>query len=153
MSEPKLAALRAFLDKNLKRGFIRPSTSPLSAPVIFVKEKGGELHPCNDYRALNKLTVRDRYPLPLIGELLDRLKGAQVYTKLTLCVAYNLVRIRDGDEWKTAFGTRYGQCEYLVMPFRLTNAPAVFQRFMNVIFRDLLDRFVIVYLDDILIYS
>ncbi|XP_060103255.1 uncharacterized protein LOC132577484, partial [Heteronotia binoei] len=153
MSEPELAALRDFLDKNLKRGFIRPSTSPLSAPVLFVKKKSGELRLCNDYRALNKITIRDRYPLPLIPELLDRLKGAQIYTKLDLRGAYNLVRIRPGDEWKTAFGTRYGQYEHLVMPFGLTNAPAVFQRFMNDIFRDLLDRFTIIYLDDILIYS
>ncbi|XP_060112868.1 uncharacterized protein LOC132585122, partial [Heteronotia binoei] len=153
MSEPELAALRDFLDKNLKRGFIRPSTSPLSAPVLFVKKKSGELRLCNDYRALNKITIRDRYPLPLIPELLDRLKGAQIYTKLDLRGAYNLVRIRPGDEWKTAFGTRYGQYEHLVMPFGLTNAPAVFQRFMNDIFRDLLDRFAIIYLDDILIYS
>ncbi|XP_060096945.1 uncharacterized protein LOC132573472, partial [Heteronotia binoei] len=153
MSEPELAALRDYLDKNLKRGFIRPSTSPLSAPVLFVKKKSGELRLCNDYRALNKITIRDRYPLPLIPELLDRLKGAQIYTKLDLRGAYNLVRIRPGDEWKTAFGTRYGQYEHLVMPFGLTNAPAVFQRFMNDVFRDLLDRFTIIYLDDILIYS
>ncbi|XP_060115554.1 uncharacterized protein LOC132587290, partial [Heteronotia binoei] len=122
-------------------------------PLLFVKKKSGELRLCNDYRALNKITIRDRYPLPLIPELLDRLKGAQIYTKLDLRGAYNLVRIRPRDEWKTAFGTRYGQYEHLVMPFGLTNAPAVFQRFMNDIFRDLLDRFAIIYLDDNLIYS
>ena len=119
MSKPELAALQAFLDKNLKRGFIRPSTSPLSAPV---QKKGRELHPCNDYRALNKITIQDCYPRPLIAELLDRLKGAQVYTKLDLHGAYNLVRIRAGNEWKTAFGTRY-----LIMRFGLTSALAIFQ--------------------------
>ncbi|XP_015279897.1 PREDICTED: retrotransposon-like protein 1, partial [Gekko japonicus] len=153
MAEPELAALRDYLDKNLARGFIRPSTSPLSSPVLFVKKKTGDLRLCNDYRALNKITIRDRYPLPLIPELMDRLRGAQIYTKLDLRGAYNLVRIKAGDEWKTAFGTRYGQYEHLVMPFGLTNAPAVFQRFMNDIFRDLLDRFVVIYLDDILIFS
>ncbi|XP_054826969.1 uncharacterized protein LOC129324030 [Eublepharis macularius] len=145
--------LRDFLTTNLRRGFICPSTSPTSAPVLFVKKKNGELRLCNDYRALNKISIRDRYPLPLIPDLLEQVKGAQIYTKLDLRGAYNLVRIREGDEWKTAFSTRYGQYEYLVMPFGLTNAPAVFQRLMNDIFRDILDQFVIVYLDDILIYS
>ncbi|XP_061485300.1 uncharacterized protein LOC133385725, partial [Rhineura floridana] len=153
LSEPELAALREFLDKNLRRGFIRPSTSPAAAPVPFVKKKCGELRLCNDYRALNQITVRNRYPLPLIPELLERLRGARIFTKLDLRGAYNLVRMREGDEWKTAFRTRYGHFEYTVMPFGLCNAPAVFQHFMNDIFRDLLDRFLVIYLDDILIYS
>ncbi|XP_015279005.1 PREDICTED: RNA-directed DNA polymerase homolog [Gekko japonicus] len=153
MAEPELATLRDYHEKNLARGFIRPSTSPLSSPVLFVKKKTGDLRRCNDYRALNKITIRDCYPLPLIPELLDHLKGAQIYTKLYLQGTYNVVCIKAGDEWKTAFGTRYGQYEHLVMPFSLTNAPAVFQRFMNDVFRDLLDWFIIIYLDDILVYS
>uniref|UniRef100_A0A670IHI8 Gypsy retrotransposon integrase-like protein 1 n=1 Tax=Podarcis muralis TaxID=64176 RepID=A0A670IHI8_PODMU len=153
LTEPERGALQDFLRKNLERGFIRPSTSPTAAPVLFVKKKCGELRPCHDYRALNKITVPDRYPLPLISELLERVQGAQVFTKLDLRGAYNLIRIRAGDEWKTAFGTRYGQFEYLVMPFGLCNAPAVFQRYINHVFQDLLDKYVVVYLDDILIYS
>ncbi|XP_070795472.1 uncharacterized protein, partial [Pituophis catenifer annectens] len=153
MSEPELAALRDFLEKNLARGFIRPSTSPLSAPVLFVKKKTGDLRLCCDYRRLNAITVRNRYPLPLIPELMERLREASIFTKLDLRGAYNLVRVREGDEWKTAFGTRYGHFEYTVMPFGLTNAPAVFQHLMNDVFRDMLDRFVVIYLDDILIYS
>ena len=99
------------------------------------------------------MTIPNRYPLPLIPELLDRLQGARYFTKIDLRGAYNLIRIRPGDEWKTAFRTRYGHFEYTVMPFGLTNAPAVFQHMANDVFRDFLDRFVIIYLDDILIYS
>lgn len=153
MSEPELAALREFLEINLARGFIRPSTSPLSAPVFFVKKKTGDLRLCCDYRGLNAITVRNRYPLPLIPELLERLQRATVFTKLDLRGAYNLVRIREGDEWKTAFATRYGHFEFTVMGFGLSNAPAVFQHLMNDIFRDVMDKFVVVYLDDILIFS
>jgi len=106
-----------------------------------------------DFHGLNKLTKKDRYPLPLLTDLLDTPRKARVFTKIDLQHAYHLVRIADGNEWKTTFRTRYGSYEWLVMPFRLTNAPAAFQRFMNDIFHDLLDIFVIVYLDDILIYS
>lgn len=106
-----------------------------------------------DYRALNNITIKNRYPLPLIPEALDRLRSARVFTKLDLRGAYNLVRVKEGDEWKTAFRTRYGHFECLVMPFGLTNAPAVFQHFMNDVFRDLLDRIVLIYLDDLLIFS
>ena len=105
------------------------------------------------YGGLNRITKRDRYPLPLIGELLDRLRGCRFFTKIDLRSAYNLVRIREGDEWKTAFRTRYGHFQYVVMPFGLVNAPATFQHFLNDIFRNHLDQFVIVYLDDILIFS
>ena len=108
---------------------------------------------CVNYCGLNKITIRNRYPLPLIPGLLNQLATAKVYTKIDLCGAYNLVRIKSGDEWKTAFRTRFGHFEYTVMPFGLTNASAVFQHLMNDIFREYLDRFVIVYLDDILIYS
>lgn len=108
---------------------------------------------CVDYRALNNITIENRYPLPLILESLDRLRSACIFTKLDLRGAYNLTRVKEGDEWKTAFRTRYGHFECLVMPFVLTNIPAVFQHFMNDIFRDILDSYVLVYLDDILIYS
>jgi hypothetical protein len=108
---------------------------------------------CVDYRGLNKVTIKNRYPLPLISGLLDQLGQAKIYTKLDLRGAYNLVRIKEGDEWKTTFRTRYGHFEYNVMPFGLTNAPAVFQHLMNDVFREFLDDFVVCYLDDILVFS
>jgi transposase InsO family protein len=153
LSEPELKALRTWLDENLSKGFIRASSSPAGAPILFVKKKTGELRLCVDYRALNNITIKNRYPLPLIPETLDRLGKARIFTKLDLRGAYNLVRVKDGDEWKTAFRTRYGHYECRVMPFGLTNAPAVFQHFMNDVFRDVLDDFTVIYLDDILIYS
>ena len=119
--------------ENLGKKF-RPSRSPAGSPILFVKKKDGSLRLCVDYRGLNKITVKNRYPLPLIPNLLDQLRTATHFTKIDLRGAYNLVRIREGDEWKTAFRTRYGHFEYLVMPFGLTNAPAVFQHLMNNIF-------------------
>ena len=153
LSEPELVALRTYLDDNLQKGFIQPSKSPAGAPILFVKKKDGSLRLCVDYRGLNRITIRNRYPLPLIPELLDRLRTAKVFSKIDLRGAYNLVRIKPGDEWKTAFRTRYGHFEYKVMPFGLTNAPAVFQHMMNDIFREYLDHFVVIYLDDILVFS
>lgn len=153
MSEPELKVLREWLDENLAKGFIRHSTSPAGAALFFVEKKDKTLRPCVDYRELNKITVKNRYPLPLIPELLERLRSAKIFTKLDLRGAYNLIRIRKGDEWKTAFRTRYGHFESLVMPFGLCNAPATFQHFINDVLRDLLDQFVIAYLDDILIFS
>lgn len=153
LSETELKALSEWLEENLSKGFIRASQSPAGAPILFVKKKDGSLRLCVDYRALNNITVKNRYPLPLIPEALDRLRSARIFTKLDLRGAYNLVRVQEGDEWKTASRTRYGHFECLVMPFGLTNAPAVFQHFMNDVFRDLLDITVLVYLDDILIYS
>src|ERR1700735_4428734 len=153
LSQTELTALREFIDEHLTTGFIRPSRSPHGAPVLFIKKKDGGLHLCVDFRGLNKLTKKDRYPLPLITDLLDTPGRARIYTKIDLQHAYHLVRIAEGDEWKTAFRTRYGSFEWLVMPFGLTNAPAAFQRFMNDIFSDLLDVNITVYIDDILIYS
>jgi hypothetical protein len=153
LSEPELKALASWLKENLSKGFIRPSQSSAGAPILFVKKKDGSLRLCVDYRGLNTITHRNRYPLPLIHESLDRLRSAKIYTKIDLRGAYNLLRIKAGDEWKTAFRTKYGLFECLVMPFGLTNAPASFQHFMNDIFRDLLDVTVIIYLDDILIFS
>lgn len=153
LSAVELKELSDWLDDNLNKGFIRPSQSPAGAPILFVKKKDGSLRLCVDYRGLNKITIKNRYPLPLIPEALDRLCHAKIFTKLDLRGAYNLVRIKEGDEWKTAFRTRYGHFECLVMPFGLTNAPAVFQHFMNDVFRDLLDVTTLIYLDDILIFS
>ena len=153
LSPSELKVLREYIDENLANGFIRHSRSPAGAPIFFVKKKDGSLRLVVDYRGLNKVMVRNRYALPLIPNLLERLSGAKYFTRLDLRGAYNLVRIRPGDEWKTAFRTRYGHFEYTVMPFGLTNAPAVFQHMANDIFRDFLDIFIIIYLDDILIYS
>ncbi|SPO38662.1 uncharacterized protein PSFLO_04141 [Pseudozyma flocculosa] len=153
LSAKELDELRKYLDKNLSQGFIRPSKSPAAAPILFVPKKDGSLRLCVDYRGLNSVTVKDRYPIPLISEQLDRLARAVVFTKLDLRGAYNLLRIAPGDEWKTAFRTRYGSFEYLVMPFGLCNAPSTFQALMNEVLGDLLDVFVLVYLDDILIFS
>ena len=153
LSVAELGALRKFLDENLSAGFLRQSSSPHGAPVLFVKKKNGSLRLCVDFRALNRLTKKDHYPLPLISDLLQSPGKVRYYTKIDLRHAYHLVRVAEGDEWKTTFRTRYGAFEWLVIPEGLTNAPAAFQRFMNDIFQDLLDNSVIVYLDDILIYS
>ena len=153
LSTTELQTLREFIEESLNIGFIRPTKSPHGAPVLFIKKKDGSLRLCVDYRGLNKISKKDRYPIPLVADLLDAPKKARVFTKIDLRHAYHLVRIFPGDEWKTAFRTRYGSFEWLVMPFGLTNAPAAFQRFMNDIFGDLLDVCVLIYLDDILIYS
>jgi Reverse transcriptase (RNA-dependent DNA polymerase)/RNase H-like domain found in reverse transcriptase len=153
LSASKLTALREFIEEHLAIGFIGPSRSPHGAPVLFVHKKDSSLWLCVDFRGLNKISREDRYPLPLISDLLDAPKKARIYSKIDLWHTYHLARITDGDEWKTAFRTRYGSFEWLVMPFGLSNAPAAFQRFMNDIFADLLDVCVIIYLDDILIYS
>lgn len=134
-------------------GIIRPSSSPVGAGFFFVSKKDKSLRPCIDYRCLNQITIRNKYPLPLISSVCESLAGAKVFTKLDLRNAYHLVRIREGDEWKTAFNTPLGHFEYLVMPFGLTNAPAVFQTLVNDVLRDFLNRFVFVYIDDILIFS
>lgn len=152
LSQPKLKALHEFLDKNLNNGFINHSTSPRGAPILFVKKKSGELRLCVDFRALNRITKKDRYPLPLISDLLDAGRKVSIFTKIDLKHTYHLVQIAASDEWKTAFRTRYSSYQWNVMPFGLTNAPSAFQRFMNELFADLLDVNVVVYLDDILIY-
>jgi hypothetical protein len=153
MSELELKSLKDYLDDMLGKGFIRPSSSSAGAPVLFARKKDGSLRLCVDYRGLNRVTKKNRYPIPLIGDLIDRLKSAKIFSKIDLRAGYNNIRIRPGDEWKTAFRTRYGLFEYLVMPFGMTNAPATFQYFMNDIFHDMVDVFVIIYLDDILIFS
>ena len=153
LSEIELAALRNFIEEYTAKGFIRPSKSPAGAPILFVKKKDGSLRLCVDYRSLNKITRKDRYPLPRIDELLDRLRSAYIFTKLDLRSGYNLVRMREGDEWKTAFRTRYGSYEFLVLHFGLTNAPATFQHFMNDAFRSMLDDFLEIYLDDLIVFT
>jgi len=145
--------LKEFIDKNLTNGFIRSTSLPHGALVLFVKKKDGSLWLCIDFHGLNKITKKDQYPLPLISDLLDFPCKARIYTKIDLQHAYHLVRITEGDEWKTAFWTCYGTFKWSVMPFGLTNTPAAFQRFMNDVFSNLLDVCVVVYLDDILIYS
>jgi hypothetical protein len=118
--------LRAYLNDALTKGLIRHSTSPAGAPILFVLKKDGTLRLCVDYRALNSVTIKDRYALPLVNETLDRIRGARYFTTLDLKDAYYRIRIRTGDKWKTAFRTRYRHFEYIVMPFGLTNAPATF---------------------------
>ena len=153
LSHDELAELKKQLNELLEKGFIRPSTSPYGAPILFVSKKDGGLRMCVDYRMLNKLTVKNRYPLPRTDEPLDRLHGSKFFTKIDLASGYHQIRIKEEDIPKTAFKTRYGHYEFTVMPFGLCNAPATFQRTMNDVFRDLLDDFVIIFLDDILIFS
>jgi RNase H-like domain found in reverse transcriptase/Reverse transcriptase (RNA-dependent DNA polymerase)/Integrase zinc binding domain/Chromo (CHRromatin Organisation MOdifier) domain/Integrase core domain len=153
LSPTELAALRDYIDKNIRRGFITPSQSPCGAPILFVKKDDGTLRLCVDYRGLNKLTVKNRYPLPLINEMLDRFAGAMFFTKLDMREGYHRLRMAKGEEWKTAFRCRYGLYEYRVMPFGLCNAPGTFQHLVNDTFREYLDDFLCAYLDDLLIYS
>ena len=152
-SRPKLQALREWLDENLSKHFIRASSLPAGAPILFVKKSNGSLRLCVDYYRLNKGTVRNRYPLPLFRETLMQLSRAHYYTTLDVRGVYNLLRVAEGDEWKTAFQTRYGLYESLVMPFGLTNVPADFQHFINDALHPFLDHFCTAYLNDILIYS
>jgi hypothetical protein len=153
LSPIELDTLRKYIDTNLQRGFIKHSRSPCGAPVLFVKKADGSLRLCVDYRGLNKISVKNRYPLPLIGELLERLANAKYFTKLDMREGYYLLRMARGEEWKTAFRCRYGLFEYQVMPFGLCNAPGTFQHFVNDTFSDFLDQFLAAYLDDLLIYS
>jgi hypothetical protein len=153
MSPLELDELQKQLKELLSLGLIQPSTSPWGAPVLFVKKKNGSMRMCIDYRALNKVTLRNKYPLPRIDECLERLQGASHFTTLDLVSGYHQIRIQPSDVPKTAFSTRYGHYEFLVLPFGLTNAPPTFQNLTNDVLRDYLDKFVIVYLDDILIFN
>ncbi|GJP84837.1 hypothetical protein CLOP_g14887 [Closterium sp. NIES-67] len=153
LTQPELQELRNQLDYLLAKGFIRPSTSPFAAPILFTQKKDGGLRMCTDYRALNRVTIKSRYPIPRTIDLIDNLRGARYFSKIDLRGGYHQIRVFADDCHKTAFRTRYGSYEYTVMPFGLTNAPSTFQLTMNGVFRDLLDKCVIIYLDDILIYS
>jgi Reverse transcriptase (RNA-dependent DNA polymerase) len=144
LSTSELKALREFIDEHLNIGYIRASRSSHGAPVLFVHKKDGLLQLCVDFQGLNKISKKNRYPLPLIADLLDAPKKARIYTKIDLRHAFHLVPVAEGDEWKAAFRTRYGSFEWMVMPFGLTNGPAIFQCFMNEIFADLLDVCVVV---------
>ena len=153
MSPKGLDELKQQLKDLTDKGYIQPSVSPFGAPVLFVPKKDGGMRMCVDYRALNRVTVHNRYPLPRIDELLDRLRGAKFFTKIDLRSGYHQIRVHPQDVHKTAFRTRYGHFEFLVLPFGLTNAPATFMHLMHSIFREYLDDFIIIFLDDILVYS
>ncbi|GBG90891.1 hypothetical protein CBR_g51398 [Chara braunii] len=153
MSPAEFDELRRQLKELTEKGWIRPSTSPYGAPVLFVPKKGGPLRMCIDYRGLNAITVKNAEPLPRIDDLLDRVQGCRYFTKIDLKSGYHQIAVRPEDQHKTAFQTRYGLYEFVVMPFGLCNAPGTFQHAMNRIFHDYLDKFIVVYLDDILIFS
>jgi hypothetical protein len=153
LSEDKMHALKDYIDTNEECSWIRTLTSPAGAPIHFIKKKDRSLRLCIEYQRLNDKTIKDRMLLPLIGESLDLLANATIYTKLDIKDAYHNLQIAKGDEWKTAFRTRCGLYEYCVMPFGLTNAPASFQRWINKILSEHLDIFCVVYLDDILVFS
>ncbi|KAJ9564648.1 hypothetical protein OSB04_000614 [Centaurea solstitialis] len=153
LAPPELQELSDQLQELSGKGFIRPSSSPWGAPILFVKKKDGSHRMCIDYRGLNKVTIKNRYPLPRIDDLFDQLQGASWFSKIDLRSGYHQLRVKEADIHKTAFRTRYGHFEFLVMPFGLTNAPAAFMDLMNRVCRPMLDRSVIVFIDDILVYS
>ena len=149
----ELQELLVQLQELLNKGFIKPSTSPWGAPVLFAKKKDKTLGQCIDYRQLNRVTIKNRYPLPRVDDLFDHLRGARVYSKIDLRTGYHQLRVREIDIPKTAFRTQYGHFEFTVMPFGLTNAPTAFMNLMHRVFQPYLDQFVVVLVDDILIYS
>nr|KYP63290.1 Transposon Ty3-I Gag-Pol polyprotein [Cajanus cajan] len=153
MAPAELVELKGQLEDLLEKQLVRPSVSSWGAPVLLVKKKDGGSRLCVDYRQLNKLTIKNKYPLPWIDDLMDQLRGASVFSKIDLRSSYHQIRVKEGDIPKTAFRTRYGHYEYGVMPFGVTNTPVVFMDYMNRIFRPFLDKFVVVFIDDILIYS
>jgi hypothetical protein len=152
MPPKELVELKIQLQELLDKGYICPSFSPWGSPALFVKKKNGSLQMCVDYRPLNAVTIKNKYPLPRIDVLFDQLAGAQVFSKIDLRSGYHQINIRASDIPKTAFSTRYGLCEFLVMSFGLTNAPAYFIYLMNSVFMNELDKFVVVFIDDDLIY-
>lgn len=153
MSREELLVLRKTLTDLLRKGWIQPSRSPAASPVLFARKPNGGLRLCVDYRGLNAITTPDRYPLPLFNETLRQLTKANWFTKLDVKSAFHRLRIREGDEWMTAFRCRLGLFEWLVTPFGLINAPASFQRYINNCLREHLDLDVTAYMDDVLIYT
>jgi len=141
------------IEEFMAKQFIRPSTSPWEAPVLLVKKKDGSSRLCVDYKVLNKMTMKNKYPLPKIDDLMDQLHGSSVFSKIDLWSGYHQILVKADDVQKTAFRSRYGHYEYVVMPFSVTNAPTVFMDYMNRIFRPFLDKFFVVFIDNILIYS
>lgn len=153
MSVTENEVIKTWIDDQLRKGNIQRSNSPAASPLLIVKKPAGGLRVCVDYRALNELTIKSRYPIPLIQDTLNRISGKKWFTKLDVIAAFNRIRMARGDEWKTAFTTRYGQFECLAMPFGLCNAPGTFQSYINDSLREFLDDFVSAYLDDLLIFS
>ena len=153
MALTELKELKSQLQELMDKGFIRPSVSPGGAPVLFVKKKDDTLRMCIDYQQINKVIVKNKYPFPRNEDLFDQLKGAGVFSKIDLQFGYYKLRVKDVDVLKTSFRTRYGHYEFLVMPFGLTNASTSFMDLMNRVFRPYLDHFVVVFIDDILVYS
>jgi hypothetical protein len=153
VSGPELVELKKQIDELLEKGYIRPSTSPWAVPVLFVEKKDGTKTMCIDYRSLNEVTVKNKYPLPRIEDLFDQLREASVFLKIDLRSGYHQLRIRPSDIPKSTFITKYGLYEFTIMSFGLTNAPAYFMYLMNSVFLDYLDQFVVVFIDDILVYS
>jgi hypothetical protein len=153
MTTLELAELKEHIRELVKKGFIYPSSSPWGAPVIFVPKKDGTQRLCVDYRALNDVTVKNKYPLPRIDDLFNQLRGACVLSKIDLWSGYHQLKVRECDIPKTAFISRYGLYEFTVMSFGLTNAPAYFMYMMNKVFMEYLDKFIVVFIDDILVYS
>jgi hypothetical protein len=153
MSSTQLIELKKQIKELLEKRFIHPSSSPWGTPVIFVEKKDDTQRMCVEYRLLNEVTIKNKYPLPLIEDLFDQMRGAKVFSKIDLHSGYHQMKIRWSDIPKTAFTTRYGLCEYTVMSFGLTNAPAYFLYLMNKVFMEYLDKLVVVFIDDILIYS
>ena len=153
MAPVELQELKVQIQELLGKGFIRPSTSPWGAQVLFAKNKDKTLRLCIDYKQLNRVTIKNRYPLPRIDDLFDLLRGARVYSKIDLRTGYHQLRVREADIPKTTFRTWYGHFEFTVIPFGLTNAPATFMSLMNRVFQPYFDQFVVVFVDDILIYS
>ena len=150
---PELIELKIQLQELMDKGYIWPSVSPWGSSVLFVRKKDGTMHVCMDYCQLNKLTIKNKYPLPRINDLFDQVKGATVFYKIDLRSRYHQIQIKDKDISKTTFRTRYGHYEFVVLPFGLTNAPKTFMSLMHGIFHSYLDNFMLIFIDDILIYS
>jgi hypothetical protein len=153
MTTPELAELKEHIKELLEKGFIHPSPSPWGAPMIFAPKKDGTQRFYVDYRALNEVTIKNKYPLPRIDDLFDQLRGACTFSKINLCSGYHQLKVQECDILKTAFVSRYGLYEFTVMSFGLTNALAYFMYMMNKVFMEYLDKFVVVFIDDILVYS
>ena len=153
MARAELVELKNQIEELLGKQFIRPSTSPWGAPMLLLKKKDGSSHLCVDYRQLNKMTIKNKYPLSRIDNLMDQLHGALVFSKIDLRSGYHQILVKTDDVKKTSFRSRYGHYEYVVMPFGMTKTPIVFMDYMNKIFRPFLDKFVVVLIDNILIYS